>query len=65
MAYLPEHYKGKKIVFVVRPGAHPNYKVGAKLTHRKSQYLGLGRNKREAFAELKKSADAIDRAGNW
>ena len=64
-AFKSELYKGKKIVFDVRPGSHPNYRVGARCPGKTSQYLGLGRNKRLAFSDLKKSADMIDKAGNW
>jgi TPR repeat protein len=63
--YKSEIYKGEKIVFDVRHRADPNYKIGARTMHRHSQYLGMGRTKRQAFANLKKVADKIDRAGNW
>ena len=59
--YKSERYKGELVTF---HELHRGF-VGAKAPNRTSQYLGIGKGKKRAFADLKKSADRIDKAGNW
>ncbi|MFW6009406.1 MAG: hypothetical protein ACOCP8_09105 [archaeon] len=59
--YKSETYKGAKITFSKMNGGM----VGARVPKRTSQYLGVGKSKKEAFADIKDTIDKIDKAGNW
>ena len=59
--YKSEIYKGVPITFSKMNSRF----IGAKAPSRTSQYLGIGKSKGQAFADLKDSVDKIDKAGNW
>jgi len=64
--YKNESYKGVKVKFIKRYSGKGKYSVGAQPIGRgHSQFLGMGKTKKEAFEDYKNSVDKIDKAGNW
>lgn len=55
--YKSEKYDGYEVNFNEIRGAHPNYKIGAKVPKLMKQYAGLARTKTLAFEEAKEFID--------
>ena len=55
--FTPEIYKGYVITFEKRPGGW----VGARAPERTSQYIGSGKGKKEAFEDVKKTIDLLEK----
>lgn len=53
MKYKSETYKGLRITFETM---HRGY-IGAKVPSRTSQFIGIGKSKKSAFVDAKKSID--------